>query len=66
VGFGGSWLEQCVRDLRLLLRVYNNKGIFSNLDDSEMGLREALEKSFSDVQIQRVGVVALFEARRPK
>ncbi|MGA2450612.1 MAG: hypothetical protein ABTD50_18250 [Polyangiaceae bacterium] len=51
---------------RILLRVYNRKGIFSNLEDSEEGLRGALEKSFTDVRTERVGTVALFEARGPR
>jgi SAM-dependent methyltransferase len=51
---------------RALLGAYNRRGIFSNLEDSEPGLRAALGASFAEVRTERVGTVALFEARRPR
>ncbi len=50
---------------RALLRAYNRKGIFSNGDDSELGVQAALAASFAEVRTERVGAVVLFEARRP-
>lgn len=51
---------------RLLLRAYNRKGIFSNLEDSEAGVASALDASFATVRTERVGTVVLFEARDPR
>ena len=49
-----------------LMGVYNKKGIFGNVADSEEGLKEALRESFEEWDVRIVGVVALFEARKPK
>ncbi|HZF54519.1 MAG TPA: class I SAM-dependent methyltransferase [Polyangiaceae bacterium] len=46
-----------------LLRAYNKRGIFSNREDSEEGLREALEGHFDRVSITVRGMVAIFTAR---
>jgi ubiquinone/menaquinone biosynthesis C-methylase UbiE len=51
---------------RRLMAIYNAKGIFGNAADSESDLRAALEASFTDVTIERVGTVALFSARGPR
>lgn len=51
---------------RVLLSAYNRRGIFSNLEDSADTLRAALEAAFVEVRTERVGTVALFEARRPR
>jgi 2-polyprenyl-3-methyl-5-hydroxy-6-metoxy-1,4-benzoquinol methylase len=48
---------------RTLQRVYNKKGIFSNLEDDAAGLQRALARAAADVEVNVVGVVALFSAR---
>ncbi len=48
-----------------LMNVYNNKGVFSNADDTFQILSQALETRFADVALRRIGAVALFEVRRP-
>lgn len=45
---------------KMLMRVYNKKGIFGNTEDSEAELRGALEDYFEEVEIHIVGTVALF------
>jgi hypothetical protein len=45
------------------MRLYNAKGIFSNLDDDARGLEQGLASALTDVEIQVVGAVALFSAR---
>jgi SAM-dependent methyltransferase len=47
---------------RRLLGLYNRKGIFSNLDDGEAGLRRGLASELADVEIETRGAVALFAA----
>ncbi|TFK91268.1 S-adenosyl-L-methionine dependent methyltransferase [Polyporus arcularius HHB13444] len=49
-----------------LMGIYNKKGIFGNVADSAEGLREALRESYEEWDVRIVGVVALFEARKPK
>ena len=49
---------------RMLMRIYNRKGIFSNTADDGDGLRPALERQLEDVRVDRVGAVALFSGRR--
>lgn len=51
---------------RMLMNVYNNKGVFGNAQDEEEGLREGLEAVFEEVDIEVVGMVALFVCRRPR
>ncbi|KAH9834887.1 S-adenosyl-L-methionine dependent methyltransferase [Rhodofomes roseus] len=51
---------------RRLMGLYNKKGIFGNADDTLDELKRALEGCFEEVEVKLVGVVALFEARRPK
>ena len=46
--------------------LYNKKGIFGNTGDSVEGLKEALGLAFEEWEVTVVGVVALFEARRPR
>ena len=48
------------------LTAFNWRGAFDNLDDSEEGLREILEASFDEVEIQIAGSAAVFSAKRPK
>ncbi|MHA7773957.1 class I SAM-dependent methyltransferase [Roseibium sp. M-1] len=50
---------------RKLMQIYNAKGVFSNEQDTEASLRLELEKRFGEVEIERIGCVALFSARRP-
>ena len=45
------------------MKVYNEKGIFSNAEDDERGLEQGLAATFANVQIEVVGAVALFAAR---
>lgn len=50
---------------RLLMWLYNRKGFFGNQGDKEEDLREALGRHFREVEVTRVGKVALFEAKVP-
>jgi SAM-dependent methyltransferase len=52
-----GWLE------RLLVPIYNRKGILSNADDSEEELTARLRTAFGSVQIERRGSIVLFVAR---
>jgi SAM-dependent methyltransferase len=54
-----TWLS------RRVLHAFNRRGAFDNLDDSEAALREMLEASFRQVDIEISGSVAVFEARDP-
>ncbi|MEW4565991.1 class I SAM-dependent methyltransferase [Bremerella sp. JC770] len=53
-----SWLGRQVMDS------YNRKGIFGNQHDSLSALREVLEVSLADVEIEQVGSVAMFAGRK--
>jgi ubiquinone/menaquinone biosynthesis C-methylase UbiE len=46
-----------------LMDIYNAKGIFSNADDRVDDLDAALRQRFTDVRVELIGCVALFEAR---
>jgi Methyltransferase domain len=48
---------------RRLMRLYNKKGIFSNLEDDQRGLEQGLASQLNDVEVEVVGTVALFAAR---
>lgn len=48
---------------RLLMWVYNRHGVWGNQDDTEEGLRDALEEWFEEVEVTIVGAVALFVGR---
>jgi hypothetical protein len=48
---------------RRLMRLYNRKRIFSNLDDDRRGLEQGLASELTDVRIDVVGAVALFSGR---
>ncbi|MGJ0121688.1 class I SAM-dependent methyltransferase [Williamsia sp. MIQD14] len=50
---------------KLLMRLYNQTGVFGNSNDTEMELRQLLEASFQDVEVERRGSVAIFRASRP-
>lgn len=64
--FGSTVLGRGVAHNRLgrtLMRVYNEKGIFSNRDDDREGLQRGLGGSFTEVEVEVRGTVALFAAR---
>lgn len=48
-----------------LVKFYNSKGVFSNYEDSQEGLEEALQKHFADVEVKLVGRVVLFVGKTP-
>ncbi len=48
---------------RRLMRLYNRKGIFSNVEDDQRGLEEGLASQLTDVETEIVGAVALFAGR---
>ena len=48
---------------RRLMRLYNRKGIFSNIEDDEGGLEQGLATRLTDVETEVVGAVALFAGR---
>ncbi|KAI0731478.1 S-adenosyl-L-methionine dependent methyltransferase [Fomitopsis betulina] len=54
-----TWLS------RALLWLYNSKGWFDNKHDEAVYLERALKGYFEEVDVRVVGVVALFEARKP-
>lgn len=49
---------------RRLMKLYNKKGIFSNLSDCRQDLRIGLERHFDDCAVRIEGCVALFSARK--
>lgn len=51
---------------RIALTALNRRGAFSNLEDTEAGLRGLLMESFGDVSVELVGAVAVFTAQRPR
>ncbi|KAI9060711.1 S-adenosyl-L-methionine dependent methyltransferase [Trametes sanguinea] len=55
-----NWLS------RTLVRVYNRKGMFGNLDDTEANLRKSLDRHFEEYDLSIEGIVAIFTARKPK
>lgn len=66
--FGATVLGEAGPHTRLsrnVLRVFNREGGFDNLEDSPAAIREMLQASFRQVQIDIVGSVAVFEARAP-
>jgi len=64
--FGSTVLRHGVRcDLgaRAFMRLYNARKVFCNLEDSLSDLRQALETTFRNVQIEVIGCVAQFSGR---
>ena len=45
---------------RSLLRLYNARGVFNNLDDDSEALTDGLKRRFEVVEIETKGCVALF------
>lgn len=64
--FGATVLGKGVRHNwagRWLMRIYNRKGIFGNLDDGAEVFLEVLKECFDDVEARVEGVVLVFAAR---
>ncbi|EFH6978310.1 SAM-dependent methyltransferase, partial [Escherichia coli] len=49
-----------------LMRIYNQKGIFSNTKDSEEGLTHILSEHFENVKTKVKGTVVMFSASGKK
>jgi SAM-dependent methyltransferase len=67
--FGATVLAPSARHslpARAMLRFYNREGSFDNVDDTEDALRAMLDASFGDVEIEIIGSIATFAARRPR
>jgi SAM-dependent methyltransferase len=67
--FGASVLGPSARHTlpaRTMLAFYNRQGSFDNVEDSQAALREMLEASFEDVELEVIGSIATFAARRPR
>ena len=65
--FGSTILGEGVRHNPLakrLMKIYNAKGIFSNLSDQQSDLEAGLKAHFDEHTIRIAGCVALFSARR--
>jgi len=66
--FGGSVLGSAGPHTRLsrqVLRAFNRRGAFDNLDDSLDSLHSMLDAEFAEVELETLGTVALFRATRP-
>jgi SAM-dependent methyltransferase len=64
--FGSTVLRRgvpCDLGARALMRLYNARNVFCNLKDSLADLRQALETTFRDVEIEVIGCVAQFAGR---
>jgi SAM-dependent methyltransferase len=67
--FGGTVLgldEPHARSARAFLKAANKQGGFDNRGDTVDGLRQILEASFDDVDIERSGSAAFFTATGPR
>ena len=51
---------------RSILKANNRRGTFDNLDDTQEGLREILEASFAQVEVETLGSMAIFVATNPR
>ncbi|MBO0885622.1 MAG: SAM-dependent methyltransferase, partial [Mycobacterium sp.] len=51
---------------RMLMALYNWRGIFHNVDDDAAGLEAALRRHFTDVKVEITGTVAAYAARQPR
>lgn len=66
--FGGTVLgtsEDHSAPARTFLKVANRQGGFDNLSDTRSGLEAVLSSSFSEVDVDVAGSLALFTARKP-
>jgi len=64
--FGTTILAEGVRQnflARTLMRVYNSKGIFGNVNDNAAELERVLKENFPDFSLHIVGCVAFFAGR---
>ena len=52
------------RPARLVMHVLNRRGVFSNTEDDHASLQASLEERFTEIQVEVVGVMALFCARK--
>ncbi len=67
--FGATVLGTSGRHTRLaraFLAVFNRRGAFDNLADTEEGLRDVLGASFERVALETVGSIAIFAAADPR
>ena len=67
--FGASILGDPGHNTRLsrsILKATNRRGTFDNLGDTEEGLREILEASFEQVELETLGSMAIFAATKPR
>jgi hypothetical protein len=65
--FGSTILGRGVRPNalgRLMMRLYNRKGIFANFEDDRDGLERGLAAQLGSVELEIVGAAALFAGRR--
>ena len=51
---------------RTMLRAYNWRGAFDNLEDSEEAIGAMLASSFEEVEVDTIGSIAIFAARAPR
>jgi len=51
---------------RTMLRAYNRRGAFDNLEDSQEAIREMLVSSFEEVEVDTIGSIAVFAAKTPR
>jgi SAM-dependent methyltransferase len=66
--FGLTILGPAAKHTRLgraFLSALNRRGTFSNIDDTDAGLRAILERSFRDVRVETTGPNAVFLAAHP-
>jgi SAM-dependent methyltransferase len=64
--FGSTVLRhgvRCALGAKAFMRLYNARKVFCNLEDSLADLRQALEATFHNVQIEVIGCVAQFSGR---
>ncbi len=54
------------RMARSILKANNRRGTFDNLGDTPDGLREILEQSFEQVELEILGSMAIFAATNPR
>jgi SAM-dependent methyltransferase len=67
--FGASVLGRSAPHTRLgraFLWAFNRRGVFGNIDDTEAGLRDILERSFRGVTLETVAGTAIFVAEEPR
>jgi hypothetical protein len=51
---------------RRVLRLFNRRGAFDDLDDTEDGVRRILGATFERVEIETVGSIAIFAGQDPR